>query len=113
MRELEKMWRETKARHSELEEKIVENYISFLQQVAKHYLGKGRRVFFRENRVVHWGEGNFGHLLIKGDEEVTDVFGDYVTEISFDTNIRNHTKNGYVEIGFNNLNAVSYKVDKY
>jgi len=50
------------------------------REVARYYLKKGRRVFFRENQVVHWGEGNFGRLLIEGNEDVSEVFEDYITE---------------------------------
>lgn len=52
---LKNIWQRTKLRHNELEKGVVENYINFLRKVAVYYLKKGRRVFFKENRVVHWG----------------------------------------------------------
>jgi len=67
---LKTLWQKTKLCHNELEKSIVENRISFLQEVAIHYLKKKRRVFFKENRIVHWGEWDFGSLLIQGSEDV-------------------------------------------
>jgi len=87
MNKLKDLWKRTKSHHSELEKKIVDNYIDFLREVAKYYLKKGRRVFFKENCIVHWGEGDFGGLVIEGDEDIGDVFGDYIVEIKFDPEI--------------------------
>ncbi|MBI3814678.1 MAG: hypothetical protein HY279_09490, partial [Nitrospinae bacterium] len=64
-----------------LEESLIDCYITFLRKVARFYLGSGRRVFFRENTVVHWGEGNFGSLIIEGKEDASEVFGEYISEI--------------------------------
>jgi len=75
MKALESLWKETKQQFDKLEKELVDCYISFLREVAKTYLQQGRKVFFRENRVVHWGEGNFGTLVIEGDEKVSKVFG--------------------------------------
>lgn len=69
MNAVESLWKETKQQFDKLEKILVNSYIDFLREVAKIYLKQGRRLFFRENRVVHWGEGNFGTLIIEGDEE--------------------------------------------
>jgi len=69
--------------------------------------------FFRENRIVHWGERSFGSLLIQGSEDVIDVFGDYMSEIRFGPKIREFVKKeGYVEICPGNLDIICYRVDK-
>jgi hypothetical protein len=62
--------------------KEAENFVA--NEVAQHYFQQGRRVFFRENRVVHWGERNFLGLAIEGHEEPEDVFGFDVPEIRFE-----------------------------
>ena len=112
MDELKELCKRTKSRHNELEKELVSNYINFLRDAAKYYLRKGRQVFFRENRVVHWGEGDFGKLLIAGNEDVVDVFGDYITEIQFKPKIELPLKQGYVEITPENFDAIKYKVDE-
>jgi hypothetical protein len=63
MKPLESLWQETKQKFDKLEKALVNNYIAFLREVAKIYIKQSRRVFFRENQFVHWGEGNFGSLF--------------------------------------------------
>ena len=82
------LWEKTKVCHNEFEKKIVENYINFLCEVAVHYLKESGPVFFKENRIVHWGERNFGSLLIQGSEDVSDVFGDHISEIIFEPEVK-------------------------
>src|SRR4030042_2457713 len=103
MKALESLWYETKVNFDKLERELINCYISFLREVAKIYLQQGRKVFFRENRVVHWGEGNFGTLIIEGDEEVREVFEDYISEIHFEPEISEKIIKGYVEIKEENL----------
>ena len=110
MKNLESLWKETKQRLDKLEKTLVNSYIAFLREVAKIYLKQGRRVFFRENRVVHWGEGNFGTLIIEGDEEVREVFEDYISEIHFEPEISEKIIKGYVEIKEENLEDIRYKI---
>jgi len=108
---LKVLWQKTKVCHNELEQRIVENYINFLRQVAMYYLKRDRRVFFEENRIVHWGEWNFGSLLIKGSEDVSDVFGNYISEIRFEPEVERFTKKeDYVEIHPENLDIIHYRV---
>jgi hypothetical protein len=108
MSDLKTMWQETKKRTHDLEQQLVNTYINFLRQVAKHFLEQGRRVFFRENRVVHWGEWNFGSLLIQGDEDVRDVFGDHITEVKFEKEVEKKAEKGYDEITGENLDMIRY-----
>ncbi len=109
MKALESLWKDTKERFDKVEESLVDCYIAFLREVAKIYLEQNRRVFFRENRVVHWGEGNFGSLIIEGDEEVREVFGDYISEIRFEHEINEKVTKGYLEIKENNLEKIKYR----
>ena len=60
-----------------------------------------RKVYFRENRFVHWGEGN---------EEVADVFGEYVSEIRFEPEIGKDMIKGGVEISRENLKEIKYGI---
>lgn len=110
MKELESLWKETKGQFDKLEQALVNHYITFLREVAKVYLKKGRRVFFRENQVVHWGEWNFGMLIIEGNEEVDEVFGEYISEIHFEPEISEEVIRGHVEIKEENLEDIKYKL---
>ena len=98
MKPLESLWQESKQKFDKLEKALVDNYNAFLREVARIYIEQNRRVFFRENRFVHWGEGNFGSLLIEGDEEIEAVFGDYISEIRFEPEINEKITEGYIEI---------------
>ncbi|MGQ9632247.1 MAG: hypothetical protein ACUVXI_18320 [bacterium] len=110
MKSLESLWKKTKDRFDKLEKSLIDCYIGFLREVAKVYLQQGRKVFFRENRVVHWGEGNFGTLVIEGNEEVDEVFGDYISEIHFEPEISEKVIRGYVEIKRENLEDIKYEL---
>ncbi|MBI4684467.1 MAG: hypothetical protein HY755_04650 [Nitrospirae bacterium] len=110
MQNLKSLYKETKKNFDGLEKEIVDCYVSFLRKVAKYYLQQGRRVFFSENRVVHWGEGNFGWLLIEGKEETDEVFGEYISEIRFEPKINEKTIKGYTEIKKDNLGAIGYGI---
>lgn len=68
MKALESVWKETKEKFDKLEKELVDCYIAFLREVARFYLQQSRKVYFQENCVVHWGEWNFGTLIIEGDE---------------------------------------------
>lgn len=65
-------------------------------------------MFFRENTVVHWGEGNFGWLLIEGKEETDEVFGEYISEIKFEPGISKETIEHYTEITKDNIDDIRY-----
>jgi hypothetical protein len=108
MQNLKSLWKKTRRRFDDLGKEIVDCYVSFLREVAKYYLQQGRRVFFQENRVVHWGEGNFGWLIIEGKEEVNEVFGEYISEIQFEPKISKEILKGYTEIKKKNLKDIKY-----
>ncbi|MBI5166249.1 MAG: hypothetical protein HY998_00725 [candidate division NC10 bacterium] len=109
MKSLESFWKETKEQFDKLEKSLIDCYIGFLREVARVYLNQGRRVFFRENRVVHWGEGNFGTLIIEGNEEVGEVFGDYISEVRFEPEISEKVIRGSVEIKKENIEDIKYE----
>ena len=110
MQNLKSLWKETKTRFDGLEKELVDCYISFIREVAKYYLQQGRRVFFKENNVVHWGEGNFGWLIIEGGEDVDEVFGEYISEIRFESKISKEIIKSYTEIKEENLKDIKYGI---
>ena len=106
--ELKALWKNTRRRFDSLESELVECYVSFLREAAKYYLQQGRRVFFRENRVVHWGEGSFGSLVIEGREEPENVFGSDVPEIRFEPKIDRKITDAHIEIKERSLKKIRY-----
>ncbi|CEP66512.1 Uncharacterized [Moorella glycerini] len=106
--ELKDLWAKTDARVSSLEQEIVDTFINFLREVAKHYLQQGRLVYFRENTVVHYGEGGFGELTIEGNEDVCEVFGDYIYEVNFEPDVATLAQQGYTLITEANLESIRY-----
>ncbi len=110
MKVLEYLWKDTKDRFDKIEKSLVDCYVAFLRKVVRVYLEQSRRVFFRENRIVHWGEWNFGTLVIEGDEEVDEVFGDYISEIRFEPEISEKATKGYLQIKEDNLENIRYQI---
>ena len=108
MKKLGSLWKEKKDKFDELESSLVDCYIGFMRETARIYLQQGRRVFFGENRFVHWGEGDFGRLVIEGTEKVDEVFGDYISEIRFEPEISEKVVKGYVEIKKENLEDIKW-----
>jgi len=51
--------KKTKKEFNDLEQALVACYITFLRKTAKYCLLQGRRVYFRENNIVHWVSGNW------------------------------------------------------
>jgi len=110
MKELKIIWEETKEFVDKREKEIAEKYINFLREVARAYIKKGKRVFFRENRVVHYGEGGFGWMVIESEEDPYVVFGDYVSEIRFETQISEREERNYAEIKEKNIREIKYEI---
>lgn len=109
MKDHKALWEETKERFTILEQSLVDCYIGFLREVAIFYIKQGRRVFFRENCWTHWGEGDFGRLVIEGEEETDEVFGDFIPEIRFRAKIDTEELDGYVEVRGDNLDHIIYR----
>jgi hypothetical protein len=110
MQDLKLFWRATKERFDSLEKELIDCYIAFLREVARFYLQQGKRVFFKENHFVHWGEGNFGRLVIEGNEKADEVFGDYIPEIRFEPEINKETIDNYAEIKEKNIEEIQYGI---
>ena len=110
MEELKNLWVQTKKEVDRLETRLTDTYIHFLRQVALTYLKMGRRVFFKENRIVHWGEWNFGTLVIEGNEEAGEVLGDYITEVRFESEFNGTIKGEYAEIKEENIEGIRYEL---
>jgi len=110
IRNLNPLYEETKKRFDSLEKELVDCYINFLRKVAKYFLQQGRRIFFHENEFVHWGEGNFGWLIIEGKKETDEVFGEYISEIKFEPKISKKTLGSYMEIKEDNINDIKYVI---
>jgi len=91
------------------EKEIAKKYIHFLREVAKHYISKGKRVFFRENRVVHYGEGGFGWMVIECDDDEHEVFGRHIPEITFKQKLNDKDIRG-IEIKKENLEDIKYEI---
>lgn len=114
MENFEKMWKTTKRRFNEMEKALIDLYMNFLREVAKIYLARGRKVYFRENRHTHWGEGGFGVLYIEGEENAPDLFSDYVCEVQFfkDLNeVSEFLKQDLIQVRENNLHSIRYETE--
>jgi hypothetical protein len=107
---MKSLWEETKEFVDKREKEIAEKYINFLREVARAYIKKGKRVFFRENRVVHYGEGGFGWMVIECEDDPYEIFGDLVLEIRFEAQISKREERNYVEIREENLEDIKYKI---
>ncbi len=70
MNNLKSFWKDTKELFGSLEKSLIDCYIGFLREITKIYIQTGKRVFFKENQLVHWGEGDFGELIIEADEDI-------------------------------------------
>lgn len=92
------------------EKEIAEKYINFLREVARAYIKKGKRVFFRENRVVHYGEGGFGWMVIESEDDPYEISGDHVLEIRFEAKIREREEKNYTKIQEENWGDIKYKI---
>ncbi len=106
---LKRLWKETEEFLHSHEKEIAEKYIHFLREVAKHYISKGKRVFFRENRFTHYGEGGFGWMIIECDDDEYEVFGRHIMEIMFEKKLNEMDIRGGVEIKNDNLEDIKYE----
>ncbi len=108
---LKQLWKETDDFVRSHETQIAEKYLHFLREVAKHYLSKGQRVFFRENRVVHYGEGGFGSLIVETEDDEQAMFGDYILEIRFTPKLEKEDLIGAIEITEASLSDIKYEIN--
>lgn len=110
MTDLKDLWKETEEFVNSCENEIARKYIHFLREVAKYYISKGKRVFFKENRVVHYGEGGFGWLIIECDDNKYEVLGTHVPEIRFKQEVTERDVRGSIEIKEENLEEIKYEL---
>ena len=110
MSDFKRLWKETEGFVHSYEKEIAKKYIHFLKEVARHYISKGKRVFFKENKVVHYGEGGFGWLIVECDDEEYEVFGTHVPEIRFKQKVNERDIRGCIEIKEENLEDIKYEL---
>lgn len=110
---LEQGWKDTCTILNQQEKVFVETYLGFLRSVARTCLGRGWRVWFSPNQVVHWGEGGFGRLsiFIPGRQK-TNSWRELPAEVKFITKASNN-KNLGEEITLRTLDRIKYKPDPW
>ena len=113
IRVLEKNWKRSYQILNQKEKAFVDTYLDFLRSVARACLKVGWRVWFRQNQVVHWGEGGFGHLsiFIPGRRKA-NAFCDLPAEVEFITKPSNKRSLGE-EITLITLDRITYELDPW
>ncbi len=106
-------WESTKAQLNYHEQKLIESYIQFLSDAAEFFIRRGNKVFFKENTVVHWGEGGFGTLYIIGTDEDEALLPDYIFEIQVEKSIEDIRFSPGKEITLANLSDIKYQMDQW
>ncbi len=106
-------WESTKKDLNFYEQRLIDNYLQFLRDTAKFFICRGNKVFFRENTVVHWGEGGFGTLYIIGTDEDEALLPGYISEIQVENSVEDIRFSPGKEIILDNLNDISYKMDQW
>lgn len=59
---------------------------------------------------MHYGEGRFGWLIIEGQKDNTEVFGEHIQEIKFEPEIDEKVIRGYNEIKEDNIEEIKYGI---
>jgi hypothetical protein len=113
IRLLEQGWKNTCGILDQEEKAFVETYLGFLRAVARACLEQGWRVWFRPNRVVHWGEGGLGYLsiFIPGRRKA-DSCPDLPVEVKFITKLSNNKSLGE-EITLRTLDRINHELDRW
>jgi len=107
---LENGWKDTCGVLDQQEKTLVETYLGFLRRAAKTCLERGWRVWFRPNRVVHWGEGGFGWLSILLPPGEPKPLTDLPGEVEFLTDLSEKQRIGE-EITLATLDRITYEPD--
>jgi hypothetical protein len=108
---LEEEWKKVCPVLDQREKALVETYISFLRTGARTCLQNGCRVWFRPNRVVHWGEGGFGYLSILLPAGEPEGRPDLPGEIRFITDLSDERLGE--EITLATLERITYEPDRW
>jgi hypothetical protein len=111
IRLLEQEWKDTCGILDQKERALVETYLGFLRCTVKSCIENGCRVWFRSNRVVHWGEGGFGHLSILLPAGEPAKLPDLPAEIRFITDLSDERLGE--EITLATLERITYKLDHW
>jgi hypothetical protein len=106
-------WENTKKELNFHEQKLIESYLQFLRDTAEFFIRRGNKVFFRENTVVHWGEGGFGTLYIIGTDEDEAVLPDYISAIRIENSVEDIRFSPGKEITLANLSDIKYRMDQW
>jgi len=109
---LEAKWEKTKHAMNFHEQKLINSLLQFLRDTAEFFIKRGNNVFFRENTVVHWGEGGFGTLYIIGTEKDESLLPGYLAEIQV-VDTAEDVGSAAKEITLKNLNEIKYKMDPW
>ncbi len=112
LRLLEEGWKATRGVLNQQERALVETYVIFLRTVARTCLERGWRVWFKPNRVVHWGEGGFGHLSILVPAGRLESFPELPGEVEFITDLSDNLRLGE-EITLAAIDRITYEPDQW
>jgi hypothetical protein len=98
---------------SEHERALVEGYLGFLRHVARTCLHQGWKVRFRPNRVVHWGEGDFGALFIRLPAHAEGFLRPNLpSEVQFVRDMSTEYERAE-EVTLDTLDRINYRVDPW
>lgn len=109
---LKAKWEKTKKELNFYEQKLIDSYLQFLRDTAEFFIKRGNEVFFRQNTVVHWGEGGFGTLYIIGTDEDNALLPGYISEIRVVSSVKDIRFSGK-QITLNNLSDITYRMDQW
>jgi len=109
---LQTKWEKTKKELNFHEQKLIDSYLQFLRDTTEFFIKRGNEVFFRQNTVVHWGEGGFGTLYIIGTEEDESLLPGYISEIQVLKSVDDIRFSGK-EITLDNLRDIIYRMDQW
>lgn len=112
VRILEKKWKDTRLLLNQQEKALVETYVNFLRTVARAYLERGCRVWFKQNRVVHWGEGGFGWISVLCPTSEPKGVPDLPGEVRFLADLSDQQSLGE-EITLTTLERITHEADQW
>lgn len=109
---LEKEWSRLCLVLDSHERALVGAYLGFLRHVAQTCIESGWRVWFRQNRWTHWGEGGFGSLSILSPGREAEPHTALPSEIRFLRDVPDDRELGE-EIIVATLDRIAYQPDPW
>lgn len=94
------------------ERALVDAYLCFLRHVAQTCIENGCRVWFRQNRWTHWGEGGFGSVSILLPDREAEPHADLPSEIRFVRDVPDNRELGE-EVTLAALDRITYQPDPW